>query len=67
MFSYFSFTKSQNRTAEQVLSVRVGSSGRREFVEKGCRRVNKVQILHTHVCKWKMIPVETTPGMGVGG
>jgi hypothetical protein len=23
-----------------------------------------VQILCTHVCKWKMIPVETIPGMG---
>jgi hypothetical protein len=23
--------------------------------------------LYTHVCKWKIIPVETTPGMGKGG
>jgi hypothetical protein len=22
-------------------------------LEKGCRRVNMVQILYTHVCKWK--------------
>jgi hypothetical protein len=26
-----------------------------------------VQILCTHVCKWKMRPVETIPGMGGGG
>jgi hypothetical protein len=35
-------------------------------VWKGCRRMNIVQILCTHVCKWKMITIETTPGMGVG-
>jgi hypothetical protein len=23
-----------------------------------------VQILCTHVCKWKMIPIEIVPGMG---
>jgi hypothetical protein len=34
-------------------------------VEKDCRRVNIVHILCTHVCKWKMIPVETIPGIGV--
>jgi hypothetical protein len=28
-------------------------------MEKGWRRMNIVQILCTHVCKWKMIPVET--------
>jgi hypothetical protein len=26
--------------------------------------VNKVQILCTHVCEWKTIPIETIPGMG---
>jgi hypothetical protein len=26
--------------------------------------VNIVQILCTHVCKWKMIPAETVVGMG---
>jgi hypothetical protein len=41
----------------------VGTSGRREEVGKGCRRMNMVQILCTHVCKWKMRPVETIPGM----
>jgi hypothetical protein len=33
-------------------------------VEKGYRRVNIMQMLYTHVCKWKMMPAETTPGMG---
>jgi hypothetical protein len=35
-----------------------------EDKRKRCGRVNMVQILHTHVFKWKMIPVETIPGMG---
>jgi hypothetical protein len=26
-----------------------------------------VQILYTHVCKWKMRPVETIPGMAGRG
>jgi hypothetical protein len=30
-------------------------------------RMNMVQIPCTHICKWKMIPVETIPGMGEGG
>jgi hypothetical protein len=38
-----------------------------EDVGKGCVRVNIVQLLYTHVCKWKMIPVETIPGNEVGG
>jgi hypothetical protein len=33
-----------------------------EEVGKGCRRVNMVQILCIHVCKWKLIPVESVPG-----
>jgi hypothetical protein len=33
-------------------------------VGKGCGRMSMVQILCAHVCKWKMIPVETIPGMG---
>jgi hypothetical protein len=36
-----------------------------EKVGKGSGRVNIVQILCTHVCKWKM-RLETTPGMGEG-
>jgi hypothetical protein len=31
------------------------------------RRMNKVQIMYTHLCKTKMIPVETVPGIGGGG
>jgi hypothetical protein len=33
---------------------------------EGCRRVNMVQILCTHVHNVKMIPVETILGMGKG-
>jgi hypothetical protein len=35
-------------------------------MEKGCRRVNIVQILCTHVCNEKMTLVETIPGMREG-
>jgi hypothetical protein len=31
----------------------VGTSGRGEDLRKGCKRVNMVGILGTHVCKWK--------------
>jgi hypothetical protein len=30
-------------------------------------RVNMVGILCTCVCKWKIRPIETIPGMGGGG
>jgi hypothetical protein len=36
-------------------------------IRKGCKRVNSVEILCKHVGKWKMTPVETTPGMGHRG
>jgi hypothetical protein len=42
----------------------VGTSERGEEVGKGCMRVNIVQILCSYICKWKMILVETIPGMG---
>jgi hypothetical protein len=51
--SFSSFTKAENRRAEQFLSGGVGSSGRREDVWKRCRRVNMLQILCIHVYKWK--------------
>jgi hypothetical protein len=50
MSFFFSFTKSENRRAEQVLPGKrgFGTDGRREEVEKGCERMNMVQILCTH-------------------
>jgi hypothetical protein len=50
---FFAFTKSKNRKAEQVLPREIDNSWRGEEVGKGCRRVNMVQILCTHVCNWK--------------
>jgi hypothetical protein len=50
--SLFSFTKLENRQAEQVLSWG-GNSGRGKDVEKSYRRANIVHILCTQVCKWK--------------
>jgi hypothetical protein len=56
----------------QVLPGGVGTSGRRDDIRKGCKRVNKVQILCTKIVQimyanGKMRPVETTPGIGEGG
>jgi hypothetical protein len=42
----------ENRKAKQVLSG-VGTTGRGEDIRKECRRVNVVEIVYTHVCKWK--------------
>jgi hypothetical protein len=42
----------------------VETSGRREKVGKGCKRVNMVKILCTHECKWKKIPVATSSQIG---
>jgi hypothetical protein len=53
MSFFFSFTKLQNRRAEQALSWGWYQCGRVEDVGKGFTRVNMVQILCTHVCKWK--------------
>jgi hypothetical protein len=52
---FFSFTKSENRRAEQVLpgGGGVGTRRRCKEVGKGCGRVNMVQILCTYVCKLK--------------
>jgi hypothetical protein len=58
------FYKNGEQNARTYLVWGVGTSGKREKVGKGCRKVNMVQILCTHVCKWKMRPVETIPGMG---
>jgi hypothetical protein len=44
----------KNRRGEQVLPRGVvGINGKEEVLEKGCRRVNTVHKLCTHVCKWK--------------
>jgi hypothetical protein len=50
-FFSFSFSKLENKRAKQVLSGGLVPVGRE--VWKGCRRVDIVQILCTHVCKWK--------------
>jgi hypothetical protein len=52
--------RAQNRSC-----LGVGTSGSREDVGKGCRRVNMVHV-HVHVNE-KMRPAETIPGMGGGG
>jgi hypothetical protein len=44
---------------------RVGSSGRRENVHNG--KVNIVQLLCIHVCKWKNDAFKTIPRIEVGG
>jgi hypothetical protein len=53
-FSFFSSTKSENREEEDRTSPEwgrgIGTSGTGEVEEKGCRRVNTVQKMCTHVC-----------------
>jgi hypothetical protein len=63
----FFFYKIGEQAGRTGLIWGVGINGRGQEVGTGCRRVNMVQILCTHVCKWKMRPVETIPGMGEGG
>jgi hypothetical protein len=52
-FFHFSSTKSedrgQNRSCRGAVSVPVLG----DVAGKGCRRVNTVQILCAHICKWK--------------
>jgi hypothetical protein len=67
MSFFCSFTKLENRGAEQVLLGVIGTSGREEEVRKGIG----VQIwfkyyVHKYVNEKKMIAVETVPGMERG-
>jgi hypothetical protein len=48
IFSPFYSIKSENRRAEQVLP-----GGRGEMVEKGHGRVNMIQKICIHICKYK--------------
>jgi hypothetical protein len=58
----FCFTKMENRKAEQTC-LRGWYQWEGEDTRKGCRRVNMVEILCTHISKWKMKPAETILGM----
>jgi hypothetical protein len=50
--SFFIY-KNREQEGRKVPVWRVGISGRGKDKERGCRRVNMVQIFCTHVCKWK--------------
>jgi hypothetical protein len=63
IFFFYKIVEQEGRTGPVW---QVGTGERGEEVGKDCRRVNMVQILCTHLCKWKNGPVETIPGMGVG-
>jgi hypothetical protein len=65
MSLFFFFTKSDNRRAEQVLSVDSPVGGE-EDVGKGYNRVNVVQILCRNICNRKMRAAETIPEMEMG-
>jgi hypothetical protein len=65
--SFFLFVLQNQRTGEwnrSCLGLVVGASGRGRRGGKGYRMVNIMQILCTHVCKWKIRYVETIPEMG---
>jgi hypothetical protein len=60
----FSFIKSENRRAKQVLPGRVVTSRKREVVGKRVRgRIWCKYCVHVYI-NGKMRPVETIPGMG---
>jgi hypothetical protein len=66
--SFFFFYKIGEQEDRRGPVSGVRTSGRREDVGKRCRRVNTVQILYTHISKWKkMRLVVTITGMGGGG
>jgi hypothetical protein len=50
LFSSYRIREEEGRTGP---AWGVGTGRRGEKVRRGCRRVNMVQILCTHVCKWK--------------
>jgi hypothetical protein len=58
---FFSFTKLENRSAEQVLHGGNGTCRMGKEIKKGFRMMNMVQKLCIHVCKCKKS--ETIPGM----
>jgi hypothetical protein len=51
--SFFSFTIMENRKEKQVFYVGLAPVGRGEDIRKGCMRVNMVDMLCTHICKFK--------------
>jgi hypothetical protein len=53
----------EGRTSPVWVGRGVGTSMRGEDVEKGCRRVNIVQILCTCCVNGKMRPVKNIPGV----
>jgi hypothetical protein len=50
-FSFFCKFGEQEGRTDPAYVVAVDNSGREETVGKGCKRVNMVQIICTHVCK----------------
>jgi hypothetical protein len=50
---FFSYMELKNKRAKQVLPGIFVTSGTGEAVRKWGRRVNIMQILYTHECKWK--------------
>jgi hypothetical protein len=59
------FSKIVNRTVKQVLC-RGWYQWEGKDVRKGCRRLNMVEILCTHIWKRKNKTFESIPGMGEG-
>jgi hypothetical protein len=55
--SYFFFYKIREQE-ERIDPARWGeadTSDKEEDVGEGCRRMNMIQIVYTHVCKWKNV------------
>jgi hypothetical protein len=60
-----SFAKMENRRAVKGPVCWIVTSRWEEDVWRKCRMLNMVQTLCTHVCKLKMRPIESIPGMQV--
>jgi hypothetical protein len=63
LFFFYKIRKQEGRTGPGWVG---GNSGRGEEMKKEGRRVNVVQILCIHVCKWKMRPLELFQELGSG-
>jgi hypothetical protein len=61
---FLSYAKSENRGSNRSCLGGIDTSGNGKRVEKGCKRVNMVQILCTHECKQKKIHMLKQGRMG---
>jgi hypothetical protein len=52
MSFFFFFYKNGEQEGKTGSGWGIGTSGSGEGIKKGCKRVNMMEMLCTHVCKW---------------